>query len=206
MEKKSDIRKRRSKKEIEGRNHTCECGKSYLSYQALYTHKRTKHADPIKLEDIPKKKRGRPRGNNSQSSQYDPVSILGSHILGKKLSEMTDFSKATTCDEHFVEFISEKSKIFNKKEFKSMAHSIVNLRNCINKYSVELNDNCKEDIEYTSVKSSALLPKISNVYLFNYLPESKVEYDFESEVEFVMAYCAWLCDKNYTDLQLSLIN
>ena len=87
-----------------------------------------------------------------------------------------------------------------------MAHSIVNLRSCINKFSVELNDNFKEDSEYTTVKSSALVPKISNVYLFNYLPESKQEYDFECEVEFVMAYCAWLCDNNYTDLQLSLIN
>ena len=206
MEKISDTRKRRSKKEIEGRDYTCECGKSYLSYQALYTHKRTKHADPVKLEDIPKKKRGRPRGNNSLNSIYDPLTILGNHILGKKLSEMTDFSKATTCDEHFVEFISEKSKILNKKEFKSLAHSIVNLRNCINKFSAELNDSCNEDSEYTTVKSSALLPKISNVYLFNYLPESKQEYDFEGEVEFVMDYCAWLCEKNYTDLQLSLIN
>ena len=30
--------KRRSKNDNEGRNYQCGCGKSYLSYPALYTH------------------------------------------------------------------------------------------------------------------------------------------------------------------------
>jgi hypothetical protein len=179
-----------------------------LSYQALYTHKRTKHADPVKSEEVPKKKRGRPRGNKSSSMVYDPASILGDSVLGKKLGEMKDFSKSVTCDDHFTEFLSEKSKIMNKKEFKRCARSIVNLRTCLNQFHVELNDICKDeaDLEYTALRSSALVPKISNVYLFNYLPESKLEYDFEREVEFVMTFCEWLCEKNYSDLQLSLIN
>jgi hypothetical protein len=37
-------RQRKSKKEENGRNYTCNiCSKSYLSYPALYTHKRNKH-------------------------------------------------------------------------------------------------------------------------------------------------------------------
>lgn len=36
--------KRRSKNDNEGRTHRCpQCGKSYLSYPALYTHIKTKH-------------------------------------------------------------------------------------------------------------------------------------------------------------------
>lgn len=38
--------KRRSKNDQEGRNHKCTlCDKTYLSYPALYTHLKTKHAD-----------------------------------------------------------------------------------------------------------------------------------------------------------------
>ncbi len=36
-------RERRSKEVIEERNYICGCGKSYLSYAALYTHAKTKH-------------------------------------------------------------------------------------------------------------------------------------------------------------------
>jgi hypothetical protein len=34
---------RRSRKDIEGRDFVCGCGKKYLSYPALYTHIKTKH-------------------------------------------------------------------------------------------------------------------------------------------------------------------
>ena len=36
--------KRRSKNDIDGRDHKCGCGKTYLSYPALYTHIKTKHS------------------------------------------------------------------------------------------------------------------------------------------------------------------
>ena len=35
--------KRRSKNDINGRDYRCGCGKTYLSYPALYTHIKTKH-------------------------------------------------------------------------------------------------------------------------------------------------------------------
>lgn len=34
---------RRSRKDEEGRDYVCGCGKKYLSYPALYTHIKTKH-------------------------------------------------------------------------------------------------------------------------------------------------------------------
>lgn len=36
-------KKRRTRKDEQGRDFTCPCGKSYLSYPALYTHIKTKH-------------------------------------------------------------------------------------------------------------------------------------------------------------------
>ena len=36
-------RERRTKEVAEHRNYICGCGKSYLSYAALYTHAKTKH-------------------------------------------------------------------------------------------------------------------------------------------------------------------
>ncbi len=35
--------KRRSKNDCNGRDYVCGCGKTYLSYPALYTHIKTKH-------------------------------------------------------------------------------------------------------------------------------------------------------------------
>ena len=34
---------RRSRKDEQGRDYVCGCGKKYLSYPALYTHIKTKH-------------------------------------------------------------------------------------------------------------------------------------------------------------------
>jgi hypothetical protein len=43
--------KRRSKKDQEGRNFRCaNCDKTYLSYPALYTHRKIKHPDNLSLE------------------------------------------------------------------------------------------------------------------------------------------------------------
>jgi hypothetical protein len=47
---------RRTKKDGEGRNYACPCGKTYLSYPALYTHVKTKHSDkPNFLDQKPLK-------------------------------------------------------------------------------------------------------------------------------------------------------
>ncbi len=46
----SAVNIRRSKKEMEGRDFVCFCGKAYLSYSALYTHSKVKHNEKITLE------------------------------------------------------------------------------------------------------------------------------------------------------------
>lgn len=56
-------RERRSKDHSNQRNYICGCGKSYLSYAALYTHAKTKHDGvfPEGTTTLHKKKQGRPK-------------------------------------------------------------------------------------------------------------------------------------------------
>lgn len=60
-------RKRRSKHDNSQRNYICGCGKSYLSYAALYTHAKTKHNGefPDGTTTLSKKKQGRPKKEDS---------------------------------------------------------------------------------------------------------------------------------------------
>lgn len=59
--------KRRSKKDQEGRNFRCEhCDKTYLSYPALYTHKKLKHPDKTGGESTPVRRIVKP------TKPYDP--------------------------------------------------------------------------------------------------------------------------------------
>ena len=61
--KKKRKRERRSKDDNFERNFICGCGKSYLSYAALYTHAKTKHEGvfPEGTTTLHKKKQGRPK-------------------------------------------------------------------------------------------------------------------------------------------------
>ena len=66
--------RRRSKKEVEGRNYICKiCSKSYLSYPALYTHSKQKHNTNSSLT----RGRGRPKkeSNNPEEGKikYNPI-------------------------------------------------------------------------------------------------------------------------------------
>jgi hypothetical protein len=54
-------RKRRSKNDLDGRLHQCECGKSYLSLLALSNHKKNKHNIIDQSELSLKRGRGRPK-------------------------------------------------------------------------------------------------------------------------------------------------
>ena len=75
-EKKEDIHRRRSKNDIEGRIFICElCGKSYLSYPALYTHRKQKHNSSLSSG----RGRGRPKKDISEQNieriKFNPCSF-----------------------------------------------------------------------------------------------------------------------------------
>ena len=65
QEKKDDIHRRRSKNDTEGRTFICQiCGKSYLSYPALYTHRKQKHNTNLSSG----RGRGRPKKDISEQN------------------------------------------------------------------------------------------------------------------------------------------
>jgi len=66
QEKKEEYHKRRSKNDTEGRTFICQlCGKSYLSYPALYTHKKQKHNNTNSSSG---RGRGRPKKDNNEQN------------------------------------------------------------------------------------------------------------------------------------------
>lgn len=81
---KKNKRERRSKDEHHERNYICGCGKSYLSYAALYTHAKTKHDGvfPEGTTTLHKKKQGRPKKDDQ-----------GQNIQNPFISQSYDFSK-----------------------------------------------------------------------------------------------------------------
>ena len=76
--------KRRSKKQVEGRNYVCKlCSKSYLSYPALYTHYKQKHNTNNSLG----RGRGRPKKDSNnpedEKNKYNPTNHTYFAMEGK---------------------------------------------------------------------------------------------------------------------------
>ena len=66
-------RRRRSKHVEHGRDFVCECGKSYLSYSALYTHAKVKHGNKITYEQS--------LYTTSKSKKYDRDNFLDGDFI-----------------------------------------------------------------------------------------------------------------------------
>lgn len=66
--------KRRSKNDIQGRDHKCTfCDKTYLSYPALYTHMKNKHAKGPDGQPLINFNSGRGRGRPKKNSHLFPL-------------------------------------------------------------------------------------------------------------------------------------
>lgn len=86
--------KRRSKNDTEGRTYTCKiCGKSYLSYPALYTHGRQKHG----TNNSSGRGRGRPKKDNgeinTERQKYNPLDLTY-FLKETRKGTTTDFESA----------------------------------------------------------------------------------------------------------------
>ena len=107
-------RHRRSKNDCEGRKYQCEiCFKSYLSAPALTNHKKTKHSDGI--EEGEKKKRGRPKKDNTNVSSMEAAEEKFKNFfekpIRKKNTENSSESKETLQNGQNTESIIDKLKL-----------------------------------------------------------------------------------------------
>ena len=78
-------RERRTKDEADERNYVCGCGKSYLSYAALYTHAKTKHSGifPDGTNNLQKKAKN-PTGVNTWQVDSQNCDLLRTYEFNKE--------------------------------------------------------------------------------------------------------------------------
>jgi hypothetical protein len=69
--------KRRSKNDFQGRDHKCNyCDKTYLSYPALYTHMKNKHAKGPDGQPLVSFNSGRGRGRPKKNANMYPMAAI----------------------------------------------------------------------------------------------------------------------------------
>jgi hypothetical protein len=202
-------KKRRSKMDNEGRVYSCDCGKSYFSYQALYTHKKTKHLESAILEERPKKKRGRPKRTKEDSENEDvKEEEVVLDAIARKMKKFSEIeTPAETCDEAFAEYLVVKQrKLGTNEAFQAIKSSVYYLRDCVNRNYEKVDPAAflGNEVDYTSTEKPAMIPNVCNYYMLEYLPKEKETFDKDKEIEFMLDFCKWLNEKNYTDLEIAV--
>ena len=133
QEKKEDTHKRRSKNDTEGRTFVCQlCGKSYLSYPALYTHRKQKHNTNLSSG----RGRGRPKKDISEQNieriKFNPCGLSFFSKENRK-GETTEFKNVIFDAFNFLYNIkdnyekSERNKKRKMKEYNNISeHPLFN--------------------------------------------------------------------------------
>ena len=174
---KKQRKKRRTKDEVEGRNHTCLiCQRSYLSYQALTNHTKSKH-NPNELIDVKikteKKSRGRPKKLFQSTlflSQYEDKIKNFFELDKRKINK-----EEQSIDINSI--LSEiKTKILNQiytEENKPTNHPILN--------SLYINEETETD---NNSNKNRMIDEIFVEFLKNSLSKTNVVY-----LEKIILYC-----------------
>lgn len=111
-------KRRRTKNDQSGRDFICGCGKTYLSYPALYTHIKEKHNGQIpegssKPATNAKGNRGRPRKNDENGSYSKKDLPTLAEILKSERVEDTGFSINPETDFPLVEKFFTSEEIYS---------------------------------------------------------------------------------------------
>jgi len=153
---KKQRKKRRTKDEIDGRDHICSiCQKAYLSNPALTNHQKSKHPNlefhpPIALEN--NKKRGRPKKNLF-------ANFIADYDL--KIKNLFDYEPRKNTPDNTTELVNSINNFFTnhsdiKKELENSKffHELtINKSDLENKLESELETN-KESKENSSIDSA----------------------------------------------------
>lgn len=90
---------RRLKEDTDERNYICGCGKSYLSYAALYTHAKTKHQGIFPDGTTNLQKKGKQSsGPNSWQVDSSNCDLLKTYEYNKGFKEFVDMMVGAQCE------------------------------------------------------------------------------------------------------------
>ena len=204
QDKKDDIHRRRSKNDTEGRTFICElCGKSYLSYPALYTHRKQKHNTNLSSG----RGRGRPKKDISEQNferlKYNPCNFSYFQKDNRK-GETTEFKKVILDAFNFLYNIkddtskNERNKLRKMKEYNNISeHPLFNkfLNNPHNKdEKIDENENKITDdvfIDYLNKVSSYCNPDFfEKILIFVALFREHVNQAYKDKVSTGLEYTA----------------
>lgn len=205
--------KRRSKTDSKNRNFLCGCGKSYLSYPALYTHIKTKH-DGFNPQGTTayslssSKKRGRPKKpmeeeidlakilielqmhGGSTDAKSELVDSPLSHHISKHTSALSTDEIPLTPDDIFAQYLIDTSSQVNPSNFHQIVKFIETFRKCLE--TQKLND-------------ISLIPDHMEYFIQHYIPLNLPSLDRNIATKLAVHFSQWMLVKKLTDLKLSLI-
>ena len=210
-----DKHKRRSKTDQLNRNFMCGCGKSYLSYPALYTHIKTKHEGHYPEGTISNlisssKKRGRPRKNGEDFVDLEKILIeldmlggssdakselVDSHLYSfiLKWENYTEFNKNIAFDDAFAMYLLDVSRIVDPSNFYQIVKFIENFRNSLEKFGQN------EDFGFKR------LPERLEYFIQHFIPLYIPSFDRSVASSLAVHFSQWLLIKKLTDIRLMLI-
>ena len=154
------LKKRKSKNESEGRRFECkECQKCYLSYPALYTHRKIKHKTNISLG-----KRGRPKKdqgeNELEKKKYNPINLtFFSKVERTGNTETKEINKCI--DEAFLEIYKNVNELTTIKNYSS-----IDEHPFLNKFKNDGHDIYKYIIDEHQIIDTVLIDYLNKMSMF----------------------------------------
>ena len=109
----------------------------------------------------------------------------------------------------FFFYLKEFYKYVNDKYFWFLLKFIILFRECINKSRKDLikKENENENKEYSQLYNAEIVPEICNEFLLDFMePYDYYGMNKDELIELIQHFCYWLGIKQFTQLQISLIN
>jgi len=207
----------------------CSCGKTYMSYSALYSHNKQKHGgEPTNLPSgRGGRKRGRPPKNSEHArarpkppanpTQEEDSYFRAHRLLGgpvdprQSLSEDSPLYSLVEALQQTPASCSEETatcaEAFAAYLVAMAGRLTAEGQAQVTEFIEKLMDcvNLKEGEEFCETHSPQTLPERANDFVTEYLERtSSATLDRNSAIDLMMHFCKWLFVHHYSNLKLSL--
>jgi hypothetical protein len=149
-----------------------------------------------------------------QNTQPKPTENKEDTQVSKFSNEELEQKRQKMCDEVFAEYLLYTANHVDEKTYKETQKHILLYRECLNHYSLKLNEEKKElpsalalkeckikekdSTEYCLISNAEQMPDISNEFITEYLPKIKPEFDSASAMKMTITFCHWLFTNGYS--------